>query len=50
LLHDEIVIDTSIEDVEIMKEIKEIYSNTRYGKFLVRMKGGKNLGEMKNEN
>lgn len=45
--HDSIMIDLSNEDQGCVNEIKEIFSNTRYGKFKINCLGGKNWGAMK---
>tara|TARA_R110000824_G_scaffold75903_2_gene192497 strand:+ start:191 stop:1375 length:1185 start_codon:yes stop_codon:yes gene_type:complete len=45
--HDSIMIDLSLEDQGCINEIKEIFSNTRYGKFKINCAGGKSWGAMK---
>jgi hypothetical protein len=45
--HDSIMIDLSNEDQMCVNEIKEIFSNTRYGKFKINCLGGKNWGKMR---
>lgn len=47
IIHDEIILDMPLEERELIPEIKEIFSCTPLGKFVVRCKTGSNLGEMK---
>ena len=46
-LHDSIVLDMSREDVIMLKEIKKIFENTRWGNFMSTCKVGKNFGSLK---
>ena len=45
--HDSIMIDLSEEDQEMVNDIKEIFSETRFGKFKINCMGGKDWGAMK---
>ena len=45
--HDSIMIDLHTEQEYEFNEIKELFSNTRFGKFKVNCLGGKNWAEMK---
>jgi hypothetical protein len=45
--HDSIMIDLAAEDQGCVNEIKELFSNTRYGKFKINCLGGKSWGNMK---
>ena len=45
--HDSIMIDLAQEDEPCLHEMKEIFSNTRYGKFKINCSGGKSWGTMK---
>jgi len=47
LLHDALVIDFSMEDKEMLKEILETFSQTDLGRFKVNVRAGENLGELK---
>lgn len=47
IIHDNIVIDVSKEDKELVKSIIDVYNNTEFGKFKTSVKIGKKLGEMK---
>ncbi len=47
LLHDSIILDFSREDIPLLKEIKHIFEETRWGTFLTSSKIGKNFLEMK---
>jgi len=47
LIHDALVIDTAQNELKHLKNIKEIFSNTKLGKFRVNIKIGKNFGEMR---
>jgi hypothetical protein len=47
LIHDSIVIDMSLEDKDIIKDITNTFSQTDFGKFLITKKIGKNYGDMK---
>lgn len=48
LIHDSIVIDFSMEDKGILRQIVEEFSNTKFGKWKVNVKIGKNFGGMQN--
>ena len=47
LVHDSIVLDVPFEEKNRIKEIVEIFENTKLGKFKVNINVGKNLGELK---
>ena len=47
LVHDSIVLDVPLEEKERIKEIVQIFENTKLGKFKVNINVGKNLGELK---
>lgn len=47
LNHDSITIDVAKEDKAMIQEMIEVFSSTRFGKFRVKARLGKNLGEMK---
>jgi hypothetical protein len=47
LVHDSIVLDVPLEEKNRIKEIVEIFENTKLGKFKVNINVGKNLGELK---
>ena len=46
-LHDSIILDCAEEDAHILKDMSEIFGNTRFGKFKVNMKMGKDFYNMK---
>ena len=46
LIHDSVVLDMSKEDFSMLKELKEIFSNTEVGIFKTNYSVGKNYGEM----
>ena len=46
-IHDSLVIDFSEDDKEILVKIKEIFSDTKLGKFKVNIAAGRNFGSMK---
>ena len=46
-LHDSIIIDMSKEDAIMLKDIKEVFEKTRWGKFTSTCKIGKNFGSLK---
>ncbi len=50
LMHDEVVIDFSDEDKDILPEIKSIFAATKFGNFLTNTTAGKNYLEMKDLN
>ena len=45
-LYDSVVLDFHKDDLKLLKEIKDIFANTRFGKFLANVSVGKNFGEM----
>ena len=45
--HDSIMIDLAEEDQSEINEIKDIFADTRYGKFKINALGGKNWGAMR---
>jgi hypothetical protein len=47
LVHDSVVIDVSVEDKALVKELCNTFSDTNFGKFVITKKIGKNYGEMK---
>lgn len=47
LIHDSIVIDVSVEDKKLVKEICDTFNKTDFGKFVITKKVGKNYGDMK---
>jgi len=47
LVHDSIVLDVPLQEKERIKEIVQIFENTKLGKFKVNINVGKNLGELK---
>jgi len=47
LMHDEVVIDFSDEDRDLLPELKSIFGSTKLGKFLTNITAGKNYLEMK---
>jgi len=47
LVHDSIVLDVPLEEKDRIREIVEIFQNTKLGKFKVNINVGKNLGELK---
>lgn len=47
LLHDSVILDFAKEDVEKFSTAKNIFSETRFGKYVVNSSIGKNFGEMK---
>lgn len=49
-LHDSLVMDFSEEDMHILVELKQIFSETDLGTFRVNISAGKNFGEMKKLN
>ena len=46
-LHDSIILDMAKEDAIMLREIKEQFESTRWGKFPSTCKIGKNFGELK---
>ncbi len=47
VVHDSIVIDFDMQDRHLLPKIKEIMSNTRWGKFEINTSIGRNYGDMK---
>lgn len=47
LIHDSVVLDLASEDMKILKNIVDIFSNTRYGKYKVGVNVGKSFGNMR---
>ena len=47
LIHDSVIIDVDRNDLKHIRNIINIFSQTRYGKYMVRSKIGENLGNMK---
>ena len=45
-LHDSLIIDFSEEDVDIIKDLKNIFKDTDLGQFKVNVLAGKNYGKM----
>ncbi len=46
-LHDSVVLDFAKEDYGLVREIKEVFEDTRMGRFLSNISIGKNFGDMK---
>jgi hypothetical protein len=47
MIHDNLILDLDKKDKSAIKEIVDIFSETRYGRFLATIKVGKNFGEMR---
>lgn len=47
LMHDSIILDFDASEKSRLREIIETFSNTRFGKYKVNVKMGKNFGEMR---
>jgi hypothetical protein len=47
LIHDAIIIDFSHSDIEHLPSLRELMSSTTFGKYVINMSRGKNLGLMK---
>ena len=47
LLHDSVIIDFSRQDLPMIKELKSIFEQTRWGTFMSNCKIGKNFGTMR---
>ena len=45
-VHDSLVLDFSVEDKDILKELITVFASTDLGKFKVNLKAGKNFGNM----
>ena len=50
LMHDSIILDSSLEDKDDIKNVFEIFQKTRFGKYMANIKVGKNFGEMRDLN
>jgi hypothetical protein len=50
MVHDNVAIDLHREDRSLVREIKRIFEDTRYGKILSTLEMGKNFGEMEKIN
>ena len=50
LMHDEVVIDFSDEDRDLLPELKSIFADTKLGNFMTNITAGKNYLEMKDLN
>ena len=48
MLHDCIVLDLSEDDAHLLPKIKEIFGDTRLGKFKINLKAGKTYGSLEN--
>jgi hypothetical protein len=46
MMHDSVIIDFCKEDLAHLEEMVDIFSNTKYGKFLVNVSAGKDYGDM----
>ena len=46
IVHDALVIDFDLADRELFKEVQEIFSLTRFGKFPVNKRIGKDFGSL----
>ena len=46
-MHDSVVLDFAKEDAHLIKESVDIFSNTRFGRYLTNIKMGKNFGDMR---
>jgi len=46
-LHDSVVLDMAKEDAKLLPEIKRLFEQTRWGRFMSTCKVGKNFGELK---
>lgn len=46
-IHDSILLDVDKTEVEEIRNIKKLYGQTKFGDFLVKLKVGRNYGEMK---
>ena len=47
MIHDNIVIDLAKEDIPLMKEVRTVFAETPFGKYLINTALGKNFGEMR---
>ena len=48
MLHDCVVIDFSEKDADLVSRMKEIFGDTRLGKFKINTKAGKTYGSLEN--
>ena len=46
-MHDSVVLYFAKDDTHLIKESIDIFSNTRFGKYLTNIKMGKNFGDMR---
>lgn len=46
-LYDSVIVDFHQDDVHLLREIKDIFAETRFGRFLTNVSIGKNFGEMR---
>lgn len=49
-MHDSVVVDLHLDDKPLIKEIAEVFSDTRFGKFKVNVSAGQDFGEMRKLN
>jgi hypothetical protein len=49
LMHDSLTLDMPWDELEYLSAFKDIYANTRVGKYKVHLKAGKNFGSMSEE-
>ena len=47
IVHDEVVVDLSDEEKDLVPELKQMFSNNQLGNFLVNLKCGKNYYDLK---
>ena len=47
LIHDSVVLDLAEADMQELKKIVDIFSDTRYGKYKVGVSAGKSFGNMR---
>ena len=50
LMHDSIILDYSASDSSHMKDIIEMFGNTRFGKYVTNVKMGRNFGDLRELN
>ena len=48
MLHDCVVLDFSEQDAHLLPQIKQIFGDTRLGKFKINTKAGKTYGSLEN--
>ena len=46
-MHDSVILDFSKNDIGLFEEARKIFSQTRFGDYLVNASIGKNFGEMR---